>query len=71
MSEAKTTENQDARQIRAYTMIDNGIEPIKVNENTFSIKSQNGENHYTVTRKPNGKYKCTCPAHEMRGCKRR
>lgn len=66
MSEVKTTENQDARQIRAYTMIDNGIEPIKVNDNRFSIKSQNGENHYTVTKKKNGKYTCTCPDYEKR-----
>lgn len=61
MSETKTNENQDERQIKAYTMIDNGIEPIKVKENEFSIKSQNGDKHYIVTKKPNGNYKCTCP----------
>lgn len=67
MIEAEKNGNyQDARQIRAYTMIDNGIAPITVNDNTFTVQSQNGENHYTVAKKRNDKYSCTCPDYEKR-----
>ena len=66
--ELKQLENKNAseqmRAVRGYAIISKGDVPKKVDENTFTIPSQNGNGEYTI--KKGAKWKCTCPDHKER-----
>ncbi len=51
--------SEQMRVVRGYAIISKGDVPQKVNENTFTIPSQNGNGEYKVTK--GNKWKCTCP----------
>ncbi len=58
------TASEQMRVVRGYAIISKGDTPIKVNENTFTIPSQNGNGEYTI--KTGKKYICSCPDYEER-----
>ncbi len=68
MNIKQTLENKNAseqmRAVRGYAIISKGDVPKKIDENTFTIPSQNGNGEYTI--KKGAKWKCTCPDHKER-----
>ena len=56
--------SEQMRAVRGYAIISKGDVPKKVDENTFTIPSQNGNGEYTIKR--GAKWKCTCPDHKER-----
>lgn len=52
------------RAVRGYAIISKGDIPQKINKNTFTISSQNGNGNYTI--KTGRKFTCTCPDFEKR-----
>lgn len=58
------TQENDARQIRAYAIISKGDSPIEIEENKFLIPSQSSEKNYTVF--ASGLWSCECKDYEFR-----
>jgi len=55
----------DARVIRGYAIIAKGDKITQLDENTFTVPSQNGNGLYRVTKLDSG-WACTCPDHVNR-----
>jgi len=58
------TASEQMRVVRGYAIISKGDVPQKIDENTFTIPSQNGNGEYTVTK--GNKWKCSCPDYKER-----
>ncbi len=56
--------SEKMRVVRGYVIISKGDVPQKVDDNTFTIPSQNDNGEYTVTK--GNKWKCSCPDFEGR-----
>ena len=61
--------SEQMRVVRGYAIISKGDVPQKVDENTFTIPSQNGNGEYKVIK--GDKWKCSCPdyAERHKDCK--
>ncbi|MGZ4929194.1 MAG: IS6 family transposase, partial [Halobacteriota archaeon] len=55
-----TTPQQSARILRGQSMIEQGFEPVEIDNRTFAIHSQTSDKQYTVLHKYNAWY-CDCP----------
>ena len=56
--------SEKMRVVRGYAIISKGDVPQKIDDNTFTIPSQNDNGEYTVTK--GNKWKCSCPDYEGR-----